>query len=143
MYYRKLFLQRIAETAFDIVSPGPSIKYLRYYDRTDKNKTDRRSRRPCKSHPADIREGFTSAYKLLKEVRSTVPTVAGSRSLGRAPQTQKKVEKRMKEWKMLGKLIRYSKKMWKDIWELLGCLKENWRNFKKKEKKREIFRNII
>lgn len=59
--------QRIAETAFDIVSPGPSIKHVRLCDRSDRHK-DRRSRRAKGNQPADIREGFASALQLVKDV---------------------------------------------------------------------------
>ncbi|XP_065221759.1 autophagy-related protein 2 homolog A [Planococcus citri] len=62
-------IQRIAETAFDIVSPGPSIRQLRYYERTQGNKNDHRKNRRLQrySQPADIREGVATALLLVKE----------------------------------------------------------------------------
>lgn len=49
--YTSAFLQLTAETACDFISPGPSIKKIRH------------------SQPQDIREGLTTACKLVKEVR--------------------------------------------------------------------------
>ena len=50
------FLQLTAETACDFISPGPSIKKIRH------------------SQPQDIREGLTTACKLVKEVRDVLCT---------------------------------------------------------------------
>lgn len=54
-------LQTTAETAYDIVSPGPSVR-----DRKNKGQKGRRKRY---SQPLDIREGVANAYTLVKEVR--------------------------------------------------------------------------
>lgn len=53
-------LQSVAETAFDMVSPGPSV-------RRRKNKRGRKSRSRY-TPPADFREGVTNAMALVKEV---------------------------------------------------------------------------
>lgn len=53
-------LQTTAETAYDIVSPGPSVRC--------KNK-GQKGRRKRYSQPLDIREGVANAYTLVKEVR--------------------------------------------------------------------------
>ena len=51
-------IQCIAEAAFDMVSPGPSVRRIR----------GRKSKKPHRyNHPADIREGVTNAYALVKE----------------------------------------------------------------------------
>ena len=52
------------------MSPGPSIRQLRYYERTQGGKNDhRKNRRHHKySQPADIREGVATALLLVKEV---------------------------------------------------------------------------
>lgn len=51
-------IQNIAEAAFDMVSPGPSVRRLH----------GTKSKKPQRySHPADIREGVTNAYALVKE----------------------------------------------------------------------------
>lgn len=51
-------IQSIAEAAFDMVSPGPSVRRIHGTN----------SKKPHKySHPADIREGVTNAYALVKE----------------------------------------------------------------------------
>lgn len=52
-------LQTTAETAYDIVSPGPSVRC--------KNK-GQKGRRKRYSQPLDIREGVANAYTLVKEV---------------------------------------------------------------------------
>nr|XP_012226127.1 PREDICTED: autophagy-related protein 2 homolog B isoform X1 [Linepithema humile] len=51
-------LQTTAETAYDIVSPGPSVKC--------KNK-GQKGRRKKYNQPLDIREGVSNAYTLVKE----------------------------------------------------------------------------
>lgn len=50
-------LQITAETAYDMVSPGPSVKA----------KNRRRGKRKI-NRPQDIREGVTNAYYIVKEV---------------------------------------------------------------------------
>ncbi|CAH1390573.1 unnamed protein product [Nezara viridula] len=51
-------IQSIAEAAFDMVSPGPSVRRIH----------GTKSKKPHRySHPADIREGVTNAYALVKE----------------------------------------------------------------------------
>ena len=52
-------IQTTAETAYDMVSPGPSVKTNR---QKGKGKTKRYSQ------PADIREGMAIAYLVVKEV---------------------------------------------------------------------------
>lgn len=49
-----------AETAYDMLSPGPSIK------RSSKGK----GRKKRYSQPQDIREGMANAYQLVREVRN-------------------------------------------------------------------------
>jgi len=44
-----------------MVNPGPSMRQLRLQESRKKNRNKR-------SHPADIREGVTSALTLVKEV---------------------------------------------------------------------------
>ncbi|XP_063976895.1 autophagy-related protein 2 homolog B [Diachasmimorpha longicaudata] len=51
-------IQSTAETAYDMVSPGPSVR------RKSKGQKGRRKRY---SQPLDIREGMTNAYMLVKE----------------------------------------------------------------------------
>jgi len=45
-----------------MVNPGPSMRQLRLQESKKKNRSNNRS------HPADIREGVTSALTLVKEV---------------------------------------------------------------------------
>ena len=52
-----LCLQYAAEVAYDMVSPGPSVRHKRHFQR------QRRA-----AQPADIREGVTNAYQVVKEV---------------------------------------------------------------------------
>ncbi|XP_015584958.1 autophagy-related protein 2 homolog B [Cephus cinctus] len=52
-------IQSTAETAYDMVSPGPSVKH-------NKNK-GQKGRRKRYSQPLDIREGMANAYMLVKE----------------------------------------------------------------------------
>lgn len=56
-------IQSTAETAYDMVSPGPSVRY--------KNK-GQKGRRKRHSQPLDIREGVANAYMLVKEVFAAV-----------------------------------------------------------------------
>lgn len=53
-------IQSTAETAYDMVSPGPSVR------RKNKGQKGRRKRY---SQPLDIREGMANAYMLVKEVK--------------------------------------------------------------------------
>lgn len=52
-------IQSTAETAYDMVSPGPSVR--------QKNR-GHKERRKKYSQPLDIREGMANAYMLVKEV---------------------------------------------------------------------------
>jgi len=52
----------VAETTYDMVNPGPSMRQLRLQESKKKNRPNKRS------HPADIREGVASALLLVKEV---------------------------------------------------------------------------
>lgn len=45
-----------------MVNPGPSMRQLRLKESRKKNRSNKRS------HPADIREGVTTALTLVKEV---------------------------------------------------------------------------
>ncbi|CAG9136613.1 unnamed protein product [Plutella xylostella] len=57
-------IQATAETAFDMLTPGPTLQLQDAYDR----RTRRRQRRRDPSrHPNDIREGVASAYQVMKE----------------------------------------------------------------------------
>lgn len=59
-------IQSIAEAAFDMVSPGPSVRRIH-----GKSKKQQRY-----SEPADIREGVTNAYTLVKEgIEETAETL--------------------------------------------------------------------
>ncbi len=53
-------LQSAAETAYDVVSPGPSVKRRRA--------AGARGRRRRHAQPADIREGVAKAYQVVREV---------------------------------------------------------------------------
>lgn len=53
-------IQSTAETAYDMVSPGPSVRH--------KHK-GQKGRRKRYSQPLDIREGMANAYMLVKEVK--------------------------------------------------------------------------
>lgn len=55
-----MFFQITAETAYDMVSPGPSVK--------KRAKIKGRKRRY--TQPQDIREGMANAYLLVKEVKT-------------------------------------------------------------------------
>uniref|UniRef100_A0A1B6D799 Autophagy-related protein 2 n=1 Tax=Clastoptera arizonana TaxID=38151 RepID=A0A1B6D799_9HEMI len=51
-------IQSVAETAFDMVSPGPSVKKRKHKKGSNRNKL---------SQPADIREGVSNAIMLVRE----------------------------------------------------------------------------
>ncbi|VVC35435.1 Vacuolar protein sorting-associated protein 13, N-terminal domain,Vacuolar protein sorting-associated [Cinara cedri] len=53
-------IQRVAETTYDMVNPGPSMRQLRLQE-------SKRKRSNKRSHPADIREGVAAAVMLVKE----------------------------------------------------------------------------
>lgn len=53
------YYQITAETAYDMVSPGPSVKMTKCQRRRGKRKLHR---------PQDIREGVTNAYFIVKDV---------------------------------------------------------------------------
>ena len=53
-------IQSTAETAYDMVSPGPSVR---------RKAKGQKGRRKHYNQPIDIREGMTNAYMLVKEVR--------------------------------------------------------------------------
>ncbi|XP_028170400.1 autophagy-related protein 2 homolog A-like [Ostrinia furnacalis] len=55
-------IQATAETAFDMLSPGPTLQLQAAYD------SRRRRRRDPSRHPADIREGVATAYQTVREV---------------------------------------------------------------------------
>lgn len=54
-------IQSTAETAYDMVSPGPSVR---------RNNRGRKGRRKRYNQPIDIREGVANAYMLVKEVNT-------------------------------------------------------------------------
>ncbi|XP_050420614.1 autophagy-related protein 2 homolog B isoform X2 [Adelges cooleyi] len=54
-------IQRVAETTYDMVNPGPSMRQLRLQESKKKNRSNKRA------HPADIREGVATAVMLVKE----------------------------------------------------------------------------
>jgi autophagy-related protein 2 len=51
--------QSAAETAYDVVSPGPSVRRTR---------TGSRGRRRRQVQPVDIRDGCQRAYQVVREV---------------------------------------------------------------------------
>uniref|UniRef100_A0A8D8U0S0 Autophagy-related protein 2 n=3 Tax=Cacopsylla melanoneura TaxID=428564 RepID=A0A8D8U0S0_9HEMI len=53
-------IQTVAETAFDMVSPGPSVKRHRHNNSGKKKKSHN-------NQPIDIREGVSNAYTLMRE----------------------------------------------------------------------------
>lgn len=53
-------IQSTAETAYDMVSPGPSVR---------RKSRGQKGRRKRYNQPQDIREGMANAYMLVKEVR--------------------------------------------------------------------------
>lgn len=55
-------IQTTAETAYDMVSPGPSVRSLQV-----KGSKRRQNRY---NQPSDIKEGVTNAYLLVKEVNN-------------------------------------------------------------------------
>lgn len=57
-------IQATAETAYDMVSPGPSVRR-----RPHKGK---KGRRRHYTQPQDIREGMANAYMVVKEVRNNI-----------------------------------------------------------------------
>lgn len=57
-------LQATAETALDMLTPGPALALPAAASRRE-----RRRRRDSARHPADIREGVASAYNTMREVR--------------------------------------------------------------------------
>jgi autophagy-related protein 2 len=62
-----LFHQITAETAYDMLSPGPSVRQRRLLG------SGATKRRRTRAQPADIREGVTNAYHLVQEVSQTWP----------------------------------------------------------------------
>ena len=56
-------VQCTAETAYDVVSPGPSVR---------KRGICGQQRRKRQSQPADIREGVTNAYHVVREVSNFI-----------------------------------------------------------------------
>lgn len=52
-------MQITAETAYDMVSPGPSVRRIR---------GNRRGKRKRLNPPQDIREGVSNAFHIVKEV---------------------------------------------------------------------------
>lgn len=54
-----LLIQSAAETAYDVVSPGPSVR---------RSRTGSRGRRRRQVQPVDIRDGVAKAYQVVKEV---------------------------------------------------------------------------
>ncbi|XP_063895892.1 autophagy-related protein 2 homolog A [Helicoverpa armigera] len=57
-------IQATAETAFDMLTPGPTLQLQDAYARRERR---RRRRHDPARHPADIREGVASAYQTVKE----------------------------------------------------------------------------
>lgn len=57
-------IQATAETAFDMLTPGPTLQLQEAYKRRERR---RRRRRDPATHPTDIREGVASAYHTVKE----------------------------------------------------------------------------
>lgn len=54
-----VILQITAETAYDMVSPGPSVRRIR---------GNRKGKRKRINPPQDIREGVTNAFHIVREV---------------------------------------------------------------------------
>jgi hypothetical protein len=61
-------LQATAETAFDMLTPGPTLQLQAAYD-----SRRRRRRRDPSRHPSDIREGVATAYQTVREVSLANP----------------------------------------------------------------------
>ncbi|XP_059053209.1 autophagy-related protein 2 homolog A isoform X2 [Achroia grisella] len=57
-------IQATAETAFDMLTPGPTLQLQDAYNRRQRRR--RRQQDPSR-HPADIREGVATAYQTVKE----------------------------------------------------------------------------
>ena len=57
-----LFEKSAAETAYDIVSPGPSVR---------KTRTGSRGRHRRQAQPVDIRDGVVKAYQFVRKVMRT------------------------------------------------------------------------
>ncbi|KAI5633052.1 hypothetical protein NE865_14270 [Phthorimaea operculella] len=57
-------IQATAETAFDMLTPGPTLALQDAYKRRERR---RRRRHDPARHPADIREGVASAYNTVRE----------------------------------------------------------------------------
>ncbi|KAM3960547.1 LOW QUALITY PROTEIN: autophagy-related protein 2 homolog A-like [Aphomia sociella] len=57
-------IQATAETAFDMLTPGPTLQLQDAYERRERR---RRRRQDPSRHPADIREGVATAYQTVKE----------------------------------------------------------------------------
>ncbi|KAL0869015.1 hypothetical protein ABMA27_007335, partial [Loxostege sticticalis] len=55
-------IQATAETAFDMLTPGPTLQLQAAYD-----SRRRRRRRDPSRHPSDIREGVATAYQTVRE----------------------------------------------------------------------------
>ncbi|KAF9415449.1 hypothetical protein HW555_006871, partial [Spodoptera exigua] len=69
-------IQATAETAFDMLTPGPTLQLQEAYARRERR---RRRRHDPARHPADIREGVASAYQTVKEgFEDTAATMAAA-----------------------------------------------------------------
>ncbi|CAB3245611.1 unnamed protein product [Arctia plantaginis] len=69
-------IQATAETAFDMLTPGPTIQLQDTYERRERR---RRRRHDSGRHPADIREGVASAYQTVREgFADTAATMAAA-----------------------------------------------------------------
>ncbi|XP_075983297.1 autophagy-related 2 isoform X2 [Anticarsia gemmatalis] len=69
-------IQATAETAFDMLTPGPTLQLQDAYARRERR---RRRRHDPARHPADIREGVASAYQTVKEgFADTAATMAAA-----------------------------------------------------------------
>nr|XP_018917848.1 PREDICTED: autophagy-related protein 2 homolog B isoform X1 [Bemisia tabaci] len=72
-------IQSVAETAFDMLSPGPNLHKM--YPRNDRRK---KKRRHPYNNPADIREGVANALMLVREgMGEKAETLARAASEGR------------------------------------------------------------
>lgn len=62
-----MILQITAETAYDMVSPGPTVRRVRGY---------RKGKRKRVQPPQDIREGVANAYQIVRDgIGETVHTI--------------------------------------------------------------------
>ncbi|XP_022818068.1 autophagy-related protein 2 homolog A isoform X1 [Spodoptera litura] len=69
-------IQATAETAFDLLTPGPTLQLQEAYARRERR---RRRRHDPARHPADIREGVASAYQTVREgFEDTAATMAAA-----------------------------------------------------------------